>query len=77
MSQPRPPLEDGPYFHLAPSLLNLKNETKKNFTRHSNKLSEIILFKHKLFSQLQTQSITKPPGDGKTLYYLVISKTQL
>lgn len=65
--------KDGPYL-FGPQLLNLKNEIgKKNSTRHS-KLSEIMLFIHKLLFHLQTQSIRKPPGDGKTLCYLIISK---
>lgn len=33
-----------------------------------------MLFIHELFFHLQTQSIRKPPGDGKTLWYLIISK---
>lgn len=65
--------KDGPYL-FGPQLINCKNEIekkkKKNSTRHS-KLSEIMLFIHELFFRLQTQSIRKPPGDGKTLCYLI------
>lgn len=36
-----------------------------------------MLFIHELFFYLQTQSIRKQSGDGKTLYYTIISKNQL
>lgn len=49
---------------------------KKILQGTHSKLSEIMLFIYEflIFFHIQTQSIRKPPGDGKTLCYLIISK---
>lgn len=70
MSEPQPPRKERTVLFVWPPTYKLR----KKMARHT-KLSKTMLVIQELFFPPQTQSFRKPPGNGKMLRSLIISKS--